>query len=409
MKWQLAAVASTHLCLAVEITGPNDPFVAPSLLGNTPGWPTTDLRVINDNNKAQRNMGLSTTPARGVGASDCYFAIVRNAATFPRDVELHYDASEATVKAFKGAAIEVPGGRDVAFKEAGVVRLPNMQPGENRWIGLRFPAAAGRAGQVFAVNFHEVVEGVPINGFAIGARIAAMDKVIREKLERHRSELTRLAGSGVEQAAESAKLAAKLAGSEKITPAAYLEFVTEQQGALKAGIKSLADAAKHFKLTAAMTSLTRAIASKDVAAVAVSHDCVINRIDSALTMQQIAEGDVANILHNVRWQQASVPDAAAAERHRVRAEARGDERELRAGIRNEGGREPRLPEARALAAQVPLRDGRATQGQGAPAAGRRARAEPPWRSREAAEGASGLPSAAGRVEPGLSPPRATVS
>ena len=248
-------------------------------------------------------MGLSTTPARGVGASDCYFAIVRNAATFPRDVELHYDASEATVKAFKGAAIEVPGRKDVAFKESGVVRLPNMQPGENRWIGLRFPAAAGRAGQVFAVNFHEVVEGVPINGFAIGARIAAMDKVIREKLERHRSELTRLAGSGVEQAAESAKLAEKLGGSEKITPAAYLKFVTEQQGALKAGIKSLADAAKHFKLTAAMTSLTRAIASKDVAAVAVSHDCVLNRIDSALTMQQIAEGDVANILHNVRWQQ----------------------------------------------------------------------------------------------------------
>ena len=68
--WHLAAVSSTHLCLAVEISTPADPIVAPSLLGRAPGWPTTDLAVINDNNKAQRNMGLSTTPARGVGLVD---------------------------------------------------------------------------------------------------------------------------------------------------------------------------------------------------------------------------------------------------------------------------------------------------------------------------------------------------
>jgi len=95
--WTLGPTTSTHLCLGVQIATPADPFVAPGLNGNTPGWPSTDLMVINDNNKAQRNMGLSTTPARGVGASDCYFAIVRNAATFPRDVELHYDESLGTL------------------------------------------------------------------------------------------------------------------------------------------------------------------------------------------------------------------------------------------------------------------------------------------------------------------------
>src|SRR6185503_1618142 len=116
VKWHLEPVATTHLCLAVEITGPSDPFVAPSLLGNAPGWPTTDLRVINDNNKAQRNMGLSTTPARGVGASDCYCAIVHNAATFVRDFELRYDAPRAVAAALKGAVIEVIGGKEQEFK-----------------------------------------------------------------------------------------------------------------------------------------------------------------------------------------------------------------------------------------------------------------------------------------------------
>jgi hypothetical protein len=31
--WHLNAIASTHLCLAVEILSPNDPFVPPSLVG----------------------------------------------------------------------------------------------------------------------------------------------------------------------------------------------------------------------------------------------------------------------------------------------------------------------------------------------------------------------------------------
>ena len=248
-------------------------------------------------------MGLSTTPARGVGASDCFFAIIRNAATFPRDLELHFDAGPAVTKLLKGAAIEVVGGKEVALARSGVLRLTGMQPGENRWIGLRFPAAAGKVGQVLAVNFHEVVEGVAVNGFAVGARLGTVDQVIREKLQRHRSELTRLAGSGVAGADKSAALAAKLAKSKKIPPADYVHFVAGQLGVLKAGVGSLAGEGKMFRLGASLQSLATAVKSADAGAVAVCHDCLLNRIDSALTMQQVAGGDVANILHNVRWQQ----------------------------------------------------------------------------------------------------------
>jgi hypothetical protein len=288
--------------MAAEITGPSDPFVPPSLVGNTPGWPTTDLRIINDNNKAQRNMGLSTTPARGVGASDCYFATVRNAATFPRDLELRYEVNPAVAKKFKGAAIEVIGGKDIALAKSGILRLAGMQPGENRWIGLRFPAAAGKVGQVLAVDFHEVVEGVVVNGFAIGAKLGTADQVMREKLQRHRSELTRLAASGVENAADSAARAAKLATTKKIAPQAYMKFVAGELRLLAVGVKVLGSASQSFRLAASLKSLTTAVKSGKADAVAVCHDCLLNRFDSALTMQQVAGGDVANILHNVRWQ-----------------------------------------------------------------------------------------------------------
>jgi hypothetical protein len=81
--WHLNPISSTHLCLAVEISAPGDPFVPPSLVGQAPGWPTTDLRLINDNNKAQRNIfQFSTTPARGEGFRDSLYAILHNAATF---------------------------------------------------------------------------------------------------------------------------------------------------------------------------------------------------------------------------------------------------------------------------------------------------------------------------------------
>jgi hypothetical protein len=301
VKWQLGSLASTHLCMAVEISAPHDPFVAPSLVGNTPGWPTTDLRIVNDNNKAQRNMGLSTTPARGAGASDCYFAIVRNAATFPRDLELSFDADPRVAEALKGAAVETVNGKDTSFAATGLLALENMQPGENRWIGLRFPAVAGASGRVFAVNFDEMLEGVAINGFAIGARLGSMDAVIREKLQRHVSEMTRLDGSGVDKAAESAAAAMKLAARKQIAPAAYVTFVADSIAGLEAGATFLENATA-FGLSPSLASLARTVKAGDPAAVAVSHDCVLNRIDSALTMQQLARGDVANILHNVRWQ-----------------------------------------------------------------------------------------------------------
>jgi hypothetical protein len=88
--WHLDPTASTHFCLAVEISTPSAPIVAPSLLGRAPSWPTTDLIVINDNNKVQRNMGVY--PASGTGRFS-FFGIVHNAATFRRNVELRLEVS----------------------------------------------------------------------------------------------------------------------------------------------------------------------------------------------------------------------------------------------------------------------------------------------------------------------------
>jgi hypothetical protein len=302
--WQLAAVASTHLCLAVEITGPNDPYVLPSLLGNTPGWPMTDLRIINDNNKAQRNMGLSTTPARGVGGSDCYCAIVHNAATFTRDFELRYEATPEVARAFKDAVIEVIGGKEQPFKAKGSLKLAAMQPGENRWVALRFPAVAGKQGQVLAVNFFEVAHGIVVNGFAMGARLGTQDQVFREKLERHRSVFARMAaGFDVAEAKASAETAGKLASKDKQDARGYLQFMQGQLPVIERALKPLVPSRQDpFRILPALQQLGRLVAAGQADAIALGHSCMLNRIDSFLTMRRLENGNVADILQNVRWQ-----------------------------------------------------------------------------------------------------------
>jgi hypothetical protein len=187
-----------------------------------------------------------------------------------------------------------------------------MQPGENRWIGLRFPAAAGKAGQVLAVSFDELHLGVPVNGFAIGARLAPIGDVVREKLERHRSEMVRLLAE-VEGAERSAAQAAKLARAKRIDAAAYVKFVGSQAAVLERAVSDLSRDGKALGLAAALSSLERALKSKDPGAVAVCHDCVLNRMDSALTMRQLQAGDVAGILHTVRWQRDLLVKEARAE------------------------------------------------------------------------------------------------
>jgi hypothetical protein len=91
-------------------------------------------------------MGLTTTPARGVGLSDCYYGIVHNRATFPRDIELRIEVPNPA--AFANAMIDLVAGDRQAIRNGSVIRLPSVQPGESRWIGLLIRPMAGKESQI---------------------------------------------------------------------------------------------------------------------------------------------------------------------------------------------------------------------------------------------------------------------
>jgi hypothetical protein len=253
-------------------------------------------------------MGLSTTPARGAGMSDCYYAIAHNAAPFPRDMELRYEVTPETLRAFHGAEIGVVGREAVPLRQQGVLNLPVMQPGDNRWIGLRFPASKGDSGQLLTVNIFEVSGGVVVNGFAMGARLGDIESVIAEKLRRARSVFARLhAVLSLDLAREFAELAHGHIDARRHEEREFLGYLTRAAPAIDGMLAQSVrrhDGGDVFAVLPAARNLLVGIGSGDVGAAAVALSCLLNRVDSWLTMLRLREGDVADILQNVRWQRA---------------------------------------------------------------------------------------------------------
>ncbi|MES1244756.1 MAG: hypothetical protein ABUT39_24325, partial [Acidobacteriota bacterium] len=185
--WHQDPVASTHACLAVQIYGfpSGDPFQLPGLNGRTPG--PDDYVVINDNNKAQRNLDVSLNVPHFAGLG---FALVHNAALVPRDVVLRYESPEAG--RLQGAQIGIVGGETLNFRSGGTLTLPGMQPGENRWISLKYQVANDKP---VAIDFTELDHGKAVNGFTILARPAPLAEVIADNLRNHVQVFNRLAAA----------------------------------------------------------------------------------------------------------------------------------------------------------------------------------------------------------------------
>jgi hypothetical protein len=293
--WHLNPVASSHLCLAVEVSSPGDRFAGQSLRGRAPGWPDQDLEILDDNNKAQRNMGLSTTPARGVEAAEtCICALVHNAATFRRDLELGYALDSVLRRRVEAVSLDGLGLRRRRAKPEGRMVLEGMEPGENRWVGVSFVPPTGRPGQIARVDFFELVGGAPVNGFSLGTRLGSSQEALVHTLERHRSVFTRLLALGHTEAEVEIK-AAQAALRKPPTPAAWIGGVRERFESVSALLAAAGADTRRIE------GLKGLLEGKPADAL-VAHGCVLERADIAITMAVLAAGNRADILQTARWQ-----------------------------------------------------------------------------------------------------------
>jgi len=289
--WMLDPTTSTHLCLGVQISTPDDPFVAPGLSGNTPGWPTTDLMVINDNNKAQRNMsvhyGLS-------GFGSTHYAIVRNASKKVRDFVLRLRVDAKVLLAFNKPTVEVQGGgQAVPFDPQTQIVLKGMKAGESRWVAFGMASFKGAAGTSLPVDFLEIVNEKIVNGCRFNVTPASTTLALRELLRFAGAVMQRVSLQfKLDEAAEVAKAARSLARAKSITRTAYLKFLTRTREATGKSVDGFLVTKSNdmgLQLSASWQALQKAIDTKDFGNAFANQTTLLNKLDVATTLVQKAK------------------------------------------------------------------------------------------------------------------------
>ena len=182
-----------------------------------------------------------------------------------------------------------------------------MQPGENRWVGLAINAPSGKEGETLPVYIYEMVEGKPVNGFALGVQLASIEDSAKANIQLHRSEFARvLAAHRIKEAGQEVETALKLLKQDKISSEEYVKYLDSRLASIKSIvselIKSLGDS-DSFAIKTGFDELAKATGSGNTESAAVAHTSFLNRLDAALTQHHLTKGDVADILQNVRWQE----------------------------------------------------------------------------------------------------------
>jgi hypothetical protein len=286
--WTLNPTTSTHLCLGVQISTPADPFVAPGLNGNTPGWPTTDLMVINDNNKGQRNMsvhyGLS-------GHGSTHYLIVRNASKKPRDFVLRMSASPKLLGGYTNPTVQVQGGDQAAgFDPESTVVLPGMRAGEYRWVAFGFESFTGKARTSLPVDFLEVVDDKVVNGCRIAVIASSRTHALTEHLRFADCVLQRISLQfTLDGVAEVAATARGLASAKSVTTAAYLKFLAATRGAIGTAIDGFVAVKATdvgLDIAGSWRAVQEAADSRDAGNAFAAMTTLLNQLDVATTLAQ---------------------------------------------------------------------------------------------------------------------------
>ncbi|HEY6351860.1 MAG TPA: hypothetical protein VI636_20885 [Candidatus Angelobacter sp.] len=289
VSWNVAATASTHLCLAVQISAPGDAYLMPSLSGLSPG--PSDPLILADNNKAQRNLQQTVG---GGGAGGESFAIIHNIEKVKRDIVIDYGVDPKSQRFVESGTIAIIGrqSQNVALQKSGRIVLQGMEPGEDRWLGLRFGKVSSELGSLVIVRFTEVLDGKPVNGFSIAYKHATKAVVARELLQEEADVMARLAAITREtsprlKAEESARL---LVGSPKeIDMARFRAVAREHHEVLRNTIQTrlaLKPENDPFAVNEALGRLERALASPDDEGLLAAHQAAIQRLDAYLTWTQ---------------------------------------------------------------------------------------------------------------------------
>jgi hypothetical protein len=273
--WSVPAISSNHLCLAVQIEGPDsDTFAAPSIAGTAPG--PADPFIIADNNKAQRNLQDVIGTATGTE----FIAVIRNSEKRRQHMRLRVGApKEMQIKAL----FDVIGGREYAAADGSVIDLGILAPGARRFLRLQVSDLNGLKEPV-PISVYEDSDP-PSNGFTLIVLEAPFEEVARRNLVDLAGVLRRVAMvEKSELAGKQAQLA--LALSTRPNAEAYLAFLTNNRSDLVRIVKqhlAFMPDGDRFGAGSAAKNLWTAIRSRNADQAVGAAISLVERLDAQIT------------------------------------------------------------------------------------------------------------------------------
>lgn len=297
-EWELPVTTSTHTCMAVEISTPGDPIIAPSLLGHTPGG-STNFMVLNDNNKAQKNLDVYRIPPGGGSVSS--YAAIHNAGIFEKDMKINWKADLNPRVKIRPSVAAVTN-REKYKISNNEMTLMNMKPGETRYIKINYSTLGSKEGEMFPVVFSEINNGPVINGFTVARETGSIEKVIAQNVSYEALVFRRMSKLYDSSDAETIRKAdLNFIEKNKPTAAEYLSSFEKNLPALKSVITALVKNAPSdpFGLAAEFTVAEAFAKNKKSRELTFAHLSLLNSIDAFLTLLQLEKGNSADFLQTV--------------------------------------------------------------------------------------------------------------
>jgi hypothetical protein len=289
LTYRLPPPASNHVCMAVEITPTGvDPIKGGSLNGQTPGWPTTDLAVINDNNKAQRNL-RSVLVSPGSLRGSILHGLVRQASLRREDLVLKIHWPIPRDRGVRAITVETAGQKAVTVKNGSSFVLRRMAPGESRWVALKIADSGMGGASSLPVTFTNTHSNLPVNGFTIEARRSKPEEfgpaMIRESL----AQVSRMEAMRIGNAGDVRKAMETFMGVQT-RPSRYRAFIARFGDDLaKLARQSIRGDDDMFRLRATAEEFSSDRRSNRIGDALMSHQSLLNRLDSHLTRLLLKE------------------------------------------------------------------------------------------------------------------------
>ncbi|MBV6472165.1 MAG: hypothetical protein JPMHGGIA_00418 [Saprospiraceae bacterium] len=308
VQWDLVdpnAVTADHPCMAVEIATLDDPSGNPTLLGRAPGWSNgTDLLVISDNNKAQRNLHVYNGGPGGEAASILSYAIIHNPSFYTRDIRILVSPQKGADVLKPKVSVRAGKGQGKNIMRGDTLILIGMKPCENRWLELSLSRPDEGMKSPQTVIFREMVGTLAVNGFTIGVQSGSSTEFAKQNLEHHELAFDLLARRyNLEKASEQARRALELLQSIR-SESDYRVFL-DKNGVSSAKLITewlRGTGGDPFELATTADDFITGINGGNWSKTQITHANLSRKLLAYLSYLDKQNGDVADILQTIRWQ-----------------------------------------------------------------------------------------------------------